>query len=641
MDEKEKLNSIEEDKANLYNPNYKVDQSAGLRFGQRSKFNVPEDWQKEALIMKNKVQTVFTNKTSFFKKFFFFSLGFFVLAMLFAAYIFFGGGNTVSNKNIEVAIFGSAFASGGEPLPLQIEIVNKNTSALLLTDIVVEYPRVGTEFVGDLERVRFSVGTIPARSAHTENINLVIFGEQGSVKPLRFSVEYRVDGSNAIFVKNKDYSITISSAPVNISVQAPLQISPNQEFELKITNVLNINKPAENVLVRVEYPLGFEFVSAMPSPVSGNNVWSLGDLTPGSTSNITIVGKMVDVVDGENKAFQIFSGNANTRNKYDIAVVFNSIIHNMLVEKPFVSAVLYINGSSQKEYSVEARNIIQGEIRWVNNLPTRVNDIQIKATLSGNALNKNSIVSRDGFYNSAQDAIIWDRNSNPIFSEVAPGQSGSVNFSFSPTPLFSGSGGMLSEPIINIDVSVNGREDLSSGGVASLKSIDSKKVKIISDVALSNKLLYSVGPFTNTGPVPAKVETPTTYTVVWSVSNTSNSISNAQVRGSLPPWVKFLDRISPVSEDLSFNPSSREVVWNIEQIPRGTGINNPEKEVSFQVEFNPSLSQVGTAPTIVNALALTGFDDFAKVEVRLNKPALTPRLINDPAFSTKSDIVIN
>ncbi len=641
MDENEKLNSIEEDKAKLYDPDYKIDYSSGVKFGIRSRFNVPDEWQNEANNMKKKVKNVLINKTSFFKKFFFFSLGFFVLAIIFSIYSFFGGGNTVSNKNIEISIFGSAFASGGEPLPLQVEIINKNSSALLLTDLVIEYPKVGVDFSSDLERVRYSIGEIPARSAHTENVNVVLFGEQGGIKPLRMSVEYRVEGSNAIFVKNKDYSVTISSAPVNISLEAPLKVSSNQEFDLNIKNLLNINRPAQNVLVRVDYPLGFEFVKAVPMPVSGNNVWSLGDLAPGSESNIIITGKMVDVVDGESKAFQIFSGSANPRNKYDIDTVFNSLIHTTLVEKPFISAVLYIDAVSQKEYAKEAKGSIQGEIRWVNNLPTRINDMQIKASLSGNALNRNSINTRDGFYNSSLDTIVWDRNSNPGFIEVAPGASGSVGFSFSPVSLFSGSGGMLNEPIVDISVSVSGREDLNTGGVGELNSVDRKRVKFISDLSFNNRILYSAGPFTNTGPVPPKAEQKTTYTIAWNITNTANRISKGQVRATLPPWVRYLEKVSPANEDVSYNPSSREVVWNVDEIPRGAGINSGDKEVFFQVEFNPSLSQTGTAPTLINNTTLTGFDDFANVEVRVNKSALTTRLFNDSVYPNANDLVGN
>ena len=46
---------------------------------------------------------------SFFKKFFYFSLGFAVLAALFATVMFFTGGNTVSNANIEITVLGNSF----------------------------------------------------------------------------------------------------------------------------------------------------------------------------------------------------------------------------------------------------------------------------------------------------------------------------------------------------------------------------------------------------------------------------------------------------------------------------------------------------------------------------------------------------
>jgi hypothetical protein len=99
---------------------------------------------------------------SFFKKFFYFSLGFAVLAALFATVMFFTGGNTVSNANIEITVLGNSFTAGGEELPLQVEVSNKNASALELADLFVEYDNGGTttNSVGHVREL--NPGTIPA-----------------------------------------------------------------------------------------------------------------------------------------------------------------------------------------------------------------------------------------------------------------------------------------------------------------------------------------------------------------------------------------------------------------------------------------------------------------------------------------------
>ena len=630
----EKLDRIEEMKNKLFNKNYRVRLEDRASFSHIKKNDVPNSWEnsEEKVDLKEKIFL----KTSMFKKFFIFSIVFFILALGYGAYTFFIGGNTVSNDNIDISVLGNAFTAGGEELPLQVEVVNKNNSALELADLVVEYPKSssGITTTEENDRVRVSLGTIPAGETRNENVKIILFGEQGSVQTVKISLEYRVGGSNAIFVKEKPYQVTISSAPINLSVDMPTEVSPNQEVALNIKATLNATKPASNILLRVDYPVGFMFESANPKVSFNNNIWVLGDLAPGVERDISIVGKMVDVSDGEEKSFHIYSGSQSDSDKSTIGTIFNSLGQIVTIKKPYIEAKLYVNGIYQREYASDSKTIISGEIRWVNNLETKIDDLQISAKLSGNALNRKTIIARDGFYNSSTDTITWDKNTKTDFSEVNPGDSGSVSFTVSPNSLFSASGGMLADPVIDIDVSIKGNESLEGSALQELVNSESKIIRIISDVGLSAKALYYSGAFgKNTGPIPPKVGEKTTYTIVWTLSNTSNNISKAKVRATLPSWIDFAGPISPPSEDLTYNPSTKEIVWNIGGIPTGTGITSTDREVAFQVNFTPSLSQVGTSPVIINDAVLTGHDDFAKVDVTVNKSSLNTQLSSDPAFT--------
>ncbi|MFA6524220.1 MAG: hypothetical protein WC264_02510 [Candidatus Paceibacterota bacterium] len=638
--DREKLNRLEELKSKLFSRNYKMPDLTHGGFSRGLKKDVPDSWATKE--EEKKLEEKFYMKTSMFKKFFIFSIVFFVLALGFALYMFLGGGNTVSNNNIDISILGNAFTAGGEELPLQIEIINKNNSPLELADLLVEYPKGSSvDLSQDAERLRSSLGTIPAGGVRNENVKVVLFGEQGSIKPLKISLEYRIQGSNAIFVKEKLYEVTISSAPINLLVDAPTEVSPNQDLVLNVKSILNATKAASKILLKLDYPVGFEFTSSNPAPSFGNNVWNLGDLAPGTERDISIVGKMVDVYDGEEKTFHVFSGSQSDSDKSVIGVVFNSLGHTVMIKKPFIEAKLYVNGVYQREYATDTKTPIQGEIRWVNNLETKINDLEIRAKILGNAVDRKTISAQQGFYNSSIDTIIWDRNSLSQFEEVNPGDSGSVGFSVSPVSLFSGSGGMLSNPSVTIEVSIAGKQPLEGNAVKVLNNSESKIIRITSDVGLATKALYYSGPFTNTGSIPPKVEQETTYTITWSLSNSANNISKAKINSTLPSWVRFMNAISPSTEDLTYNASTKEIVWNIGAIPKGVGITGGEREVSFQIALTPSLSQVGTAPVIINDAVLTGHDDFANVDVRVNKSSLNTRLSNDSLFSTTGDRVIN
>lgn len=646
LNDRDKLNRIEELKSKLFSKNYQTKIEHRDVFTHFKRNDIPDVWEsgKKVEIDSIPYRDKFFMKTSIFKNFLILSLVFFVLTLSYASYVFFAGGNTVSNDNIDISILGNNFTAGGEDLSLIVGITNKNSSALDLVDLVVEYPRSSSASGADLsagtDRFRESLGTIPAGAVRNENIKVILFGEQGSMRPIKISLEYRVEGSNGIFVKTKSYEVTINSTPLNLSIDAPLTISSNQDITLNVKATLNATRTASKILLKLDYPVGFQFESSVPIPSLGNNIWSLGDIPPGAERNISITGKMFDVADGEEKTFHISSGSQSAGDKSMIDVVFNSLSHTITINKPFIEAKLFVNGAYQREYATNTKTPIQGEIRWINNLDTKVNDLEIRAKISGNVVDRKTINAQQGFYNSTTDTITWDKNSKNGFDEVNPGDSGSVNFSVSPLSLFSATGGLLPDPNISVDIAISGKQLVSGYATADLNNSDSSIVRIISDVGFAGKALYYSGPFTNTGPVPPKVEKETFYTIVWSLSNTANNISKGIVRSTIPSWIKFVGPISPSDEDLAYNPSTREIVWNIGRIPKGTGISAIGRSVYFRVSFTPSLSQVGTTPIIINDAILTGHDDFANVDVRVSRISLRTSLDNDPLFPPAGGTVV-
>jgi hypothetical protein len=636
--EEEKINNIERLKGKLFSNTYETKIEYRDHFSSEKKKNIPTAWDEKA--KTDIAQDKFFTKTSVFKKIFIFSIGFFILALCFVFYQIFVGGNTVSNENITISIFGNTFTDGGEDLPLQIQIINKNNTNLDLVDLVVEYPKSS---VGGLtegtERLRESIGTISAGGIHNENVNVILYGEQGSVRPVRVTIEYRVEGTNSIFVKEKIYDVTINTTPINISLDAPSEVTPNQDVVLALKTSLNSTRSLQNVLIKLDYPVGFQFVSAEPKPSLGNNVWSLGELDPGEEHDIYISGRMLDVFDGETKTFHIASGTQSASDKTMLDVVYNTLAHTILIQEPFVQAQLYINGTYAKEYVANSKSPIQGQIRWRNNLNSVVNDMVIRAKISGSALDRKEVNEQQGFYSSSEDVIIWDKNTDEGFAEVNPGENGSIGFSLASLPLFSTTNGVLSDPNIKIEISVSGKQQSAGSVLKEVKSGETKIIKMISDVGLVNKALYFSGPFNNTGTIPPKAESETTYTIVWSISNTSNSLSKVVVKATLPQLVRFVGTTLPEDGSLTYNSSTREVTWNVGNVPKGTGLGAGSREMAFQIGFTPSLSQVSTAPTILNEAVLTGHDNFANVNVKVNKALLTTRLFNDPDFPTGGDRV--
>jgi hypothetical protein len=279
-------------------------------------------------------------------------------------------------------------------------------------------------------------------------------------------------------------------------------------------------------------------------------------------------------------------------------------------------------------------------IKWQNNLPYQVSDVSISVKISGNALDKSSVTVGDGFYRSIDNTIIFDKTTDRTFALLEPGQEGESKFtlrSFGPSSV-TGSG--LSNPIISLTISVQGKTLNNSGSIQNISFSDSRKIKVTSSPRLFAKSLYYVGPFQNKGPIPPKAETETTYTITWTVTNPLNNLSGAKVVATLPPYIKWLDVVSPNTEKMSYDESTGQIIWSLGNVSAGAGSVSPAREVSFQISLLPSVSQIGSAPDLLSSSALSARDTFTSTSVASDFPAVTTRLNNDPYFKVDFENVV-
>jgi hypothetical protein len=587
--------------------------------------NVSSEWKDDQIKRENDMNNKFKKpRRSILKKFFIVSVIFFVGALGFAFYKFSSNDVSVSNDKIDIMIIGNAFAKGGEELPLQIEITNNNNANLELVNLIIEYPKGAEDSAIDVVRLpRDAIGTIKPGEKVIRNIKVTLFGEEKSVRNIKVSLEYHPQGSNAIFTKDKYYPVTISLAPLSLIMEAPTNATANQPISFKITATLNTSLPNENPILQVTYPNNFIFDSAIPAPVLGNSIWDLSTLTITSPITVEVKGRLIGQ-DGDEQVFHAYAGATSGMNQSVISVIYSSILQKVLITKPFLEAHILVNGQDLTEYAVSGGREVNVSVAWANNLPTRITDGQIIVSLSGNAFDKNTVKSLNGFYDSVNSQIIWDKNSVSDLLEINPGEEGDISFSFKP-PSFIGLSNIVKDPQVSIKVSIKGRQPQLGSTYNDVNNFSEKIVKILSDFQIASSATYA------SGSMPPKAETETNYTVTWTLSNSTNNINQAQARSALPIYVKWIGLTSGENENVTYNDVTREVIWNIGQVSPNTGINS-NREASFNISLKPSLSQVGSVPQLMKEIYLSGTDLFANVLIKSTRGPITTSLNNDPNF---------
>ncbi|OGZ11676.1 MAG: hypothetical protein A2942_00720 [Candidatus Lloydbacteria bacterium RIFCSPLOWO2_01_FULL_50_20] len=547
-----------------------------------------------------------------------------------------------SEKNISITFDVPPGATPGIPADIVVHVVNKNRVPLESAGLSIVYPS-GTRSADspdqDLRDEKKSFGTIRAGEAVNYRTKAIFLGEEKNEKEIKAVLEYRFAGMNSSFTKERTHSIEMLAAPINLTVEMLKEINAGQPLELSVTAFSNTVIPLRDVFVKVEYPLGFTFTSADPKPDFGSNIWRVGTLLPSEKFQLKIRG-IFSGAEGEEKVFHTSAGVGSDKTARDIDTFYNKVLSALSLTRSFIGIDLLLNGKLAKDTTIPFGTRVDGKILWRNNLDTKIEQAQIEVRLSGVALNRPSInAGSGGFYRSSDNTIIWDSRGNRDLALLETGAQGTVSFSFQPLPPVSGNQALLN-PTITAEITVRGRRIAETGVPEEVKSVIVENVRVSSQVQFASRAVYYVGPFVNSGPIPPRVEQETTYTVIWSIVNTSNSINNTEVRAVLPIYVEWYGSVSPGTENLTYNQNTNEVVWTAGNIPAGTGIDKPPREVAFQVVLTPSLSQLRSAPALVTQIRLSATDAFTGVLLEQNKSDITTDLSTDPKALRDTDLVV-
>lgn len=639
MAEENGTNAIERLKTEIYR---RIRPSEKKRPGfYEREFDVPKDWNESVIIEGAPTRLGRIVRIITMKRLFVASLIFFGIALLFFLFVILRGSNIVSSRNVSILVDGPASAEAGKEVSLQIVIENKNNTALESSDLLIEFPegtRVAKNLEEELTRFRKSLGTIAPHKTVTETIDAALFGQEGDEKEIAITLEYRAADSNAIFVAEKKYQIHISSSPFSIGTSAPSEVTAKQEFVFEVTLSSKAENAIENVLVSVDYPFGFSFTSASPAPSFGNTTWSLGDLPKGGARTVTIKG-VLEGQDGDEKVFRIEGGLAEASNPQKLGVVYGTSLETVRIVRPSLGVRAFIGGDDADEVAIPSGIRAEAEVRLVNNTPTKILDVRVAATFSGDVLEKTSVAVSSGFYRSIDNTVIWDKNSVAALNEIAPGENVRLFFSFAPrSPL--GTSVRIKNPVLALDIIAEGKHMGESGVLQDIRIETSKTAKVNSDVRLTGRAAYYEGPFSNSGLIPPKAETETTYTVFWTIVNTANDVRDVVVEARLPAYMRWVGAVSPGSEKVSYDPDSRVVRWRAGDVLAWRGIASLPHEMAFQVGLLPSVSQIGRAPVLVEEVVFSGTDEFTNAALSDRSPAVTTEITTDSKFQAGNGTVV-
>lgn len=547
-----------------------------------------------------------------------------LLILVLALLYFFGLGSPAREK-IDLKIISPEAVEGGERVSWEVLAINNNPQALWDVEIIFEYP-LGAKPLDQKVRAlreRRVIGKIAPGESVKTSFEAFVFGEEGEEKTARATLEYRPSDSNAILAKEKEAKVKISRSPVGLSLEFPKKVRSGQELEVKINYVSNAKAELSDVFLEVEYPFGFTFNQGIPEPEGGTKFWSIGRLAPGDSGAVIVKGLMAGS-DNEEKSFRVRLGR---RGEGKITEVYGAGVGTVLVKRPFLDVGLKIQG--EKEVVARGGDVLEAEITFKNNLPVPVQNASLEVFFTGTGLDERQIRSDFGAYRALSRSVLWNASSAEVLRKLNPGEDGvfRLRFAFLAAP-------PLRSPAdknfkLTLTAKIAAGETPSGFFGADVTSEDTAEVKLASDLQLVRRGFYFYSSLPNSGPLPPRVDQETTFTVVWSLINSTNDADQVLTKAPLPAYMSWKGIFVPAGENLTFNEASGEILWKVGLLKAGTGFLRPAREVSFQVGFIPGQNQAGDSPELLGQSLAEGRDIFAETLLQAEAPALTLGLEDD------------
>lgn len=568
---------------------------------------------------------------------------FVVISVLFlalgAVFLFFYLGTR--GQEAEIVIHGRDAVESGELLTIPITFRNKSRDTLQDAELTVILPPDSLLVEGSTEmpapqRIIKKIDDLPAGEEIAEEITVRFFGREGEEKRVEVLFLYRPESFGARFSARQERTFFISRVPLALAWDVPDLFSEGQETVLTVRYISDADRPFENISFRFIYPPGFTFTSADPKPDIGDTLWKIGTLKTGEGGSIKIRG-IISGAEGEIKTFRGELGVFDEFTK-EFAVYSESS-----KEAQMATAPLSVRGllAGARDVNITPGEQLRFSVKYKNNTRFVIRNVSVRAFLEGNILEFGSLdIGSGGVFDAPSRSVVWGPSSVPELREVGPGEGGEFEFQIR----------ARTRPVVRTSADYNQTVFLRSSASAAsipqelagtqLESRDELTFKVNSLVLFYGRALFRSSPILNSGPLPPRLGSETSYTVIWEVRNFTGTVHNAEIRAALPPNVRWAGVVSPEDARVTFDSASGEVRWRLGTVGAGTGVIAPALVGAFKILFTPSEADIGNAVTLLSESLFSGTDAFTGREINERVGPLTTELREDPTTTSKDWRVI-
>ncbi|MFZ1735351.1 MAG: hypothetical protein WAU31_00190, partial [Candidatus Moraniibacteriota bacterium] len=421
-------------------------------------------------------------------------------------------------------------------------------------------------------------------------------------------------------------SVNLRRASLAVELEAPLSVSPSGEVTYLVNYENTSDATLSNVRMKATLPSGFSLKDADPKPSEGEVVWYLGSIASGERGKIRLTGSM-DGVPNETKTVQVEFGTFQGDNTF--FAYSNAERTTRIVSAPF-SIRQSLNGAMPK--AVNPGDLLRYTIAYRNDSEIALREVIVTVELEGDALDFSRLRPEKGAYDSLRKVITWKASDVKQLGNLVSNASGEIEFNVPVRDDFVPQSTLTKDFQIKTTAKIESPDVPNPAGANKIIATDTMWAKVNSRLLLETAGYYKDGSLPNTGPIPPRVGQNTTYTLHWSLSNTTNDVTNAEVSADLPTGVTWMGNTFPDTEKISYNERTNKIVWNVGSLGVGEGIFSPKRTVAFQVSIRPEVNQLDVSPTLLEISSAKATDVFTNETIQSGTSEKTTGLREDASL---------
>lgn len=518
--------------------------------------------------------------------------------------------NNYSKEILKLEILGPETTDFAKDFEYTVKYKNNGNVRLEEARLIFEYPTHSITEDGKPLLQEISLEDIYPGDEKTISFKAKLIGSEEELFTAKASLSYRPKDLKARYERNTTFTTQIKSIPLTFEfVDLPSKIEPEKDFTFGINYFSNLNYPLTDLRIRVEYPNGFEFVKAIPKALEKVE-WAIPVLNKLQGGRIEITGRLSGNV-GEVKNFK---ASLNLYQEGEIIKLKETGETEGVVEiiKPSIYLRQEINKNPQ--YAALPGDLLHYEIYFKNIGEEDLNNLSLTNKLEGDAFDFQTIKCDLGVCQPGDNLVFFDWKKNPKLQYLAPMEEGKIDFWIK----LKDDLGNVKNPTLKNKVFISQLEQ-------------EFETRIGSKLEIVQKGYFQDEVFGNSG-IPPTVGQNTTYTIIWEVKNYYSDVKNVKVKATLPNEVALTGKIFPedAASKFAFDSQSREIVWSVGDLARGSGLEGNSLSIAFQVAFVPSESQRGQTPDIIREAEISGEDSWTETILETTSPAINTTLPDDP-----------